>query len=261
MKNLQNIIFIILAIFSLNISTYAQATRTWISGVGDDVNPCSRTAPCKTWAGAISKTAAEGEICALDPGGFGAVTITKSITLTAIGLEAGILVAATNGITINAAATDKIILKGLDIEGLSSIGGSLSGVSIIQAGGVLIEDCTINGFQGVAGASSGINIAPTVNPVNVIVNNTRITRCNVGINVVPTAALVADVNIIGVLIGLNVVGVNSVGSGAIARLSNSSIFNNDTGITSSLLGKVASYGNNSIAGNTTDGLMTVTQLR
>src|SRR5258705_5331252 len=59
----------------------AQATRTWVSGVGDDANPCSRTAPCKTFAGAISKTAKDGEIDALDPAGFGAVTITKSITI------------------------------------------------------------------------------------------------------------------------------------------------------------------------------------
>src|SRR5438477_3797204 len=48
---------------------FAQATRTWVSGVGDDVNPCSRTAPCKTFAGAISKTAGGGEIDVLDPGG------------------------------------------------------------------------------------------------------------------------------------------------------------------------------------------------
>ena len=59
----------------------AQASRTWVSGVGDDVNPCSRTAPCKTFAGAISKTTAGGEIDALDPGGYGAVTITKAITI------------------------------------------------------------------------------------------------------------------------------------------------------------------------------------
>src|SRR6266852_5913481 len=81
----------------------AQATRTWISGVGDDVNPCSRTAPCKTFAGAISKTAAGGEINCLDPGGFGGVTITKSITFSCE-VEAGVLVAGTNGITINNAA-------------------------------------------------------------------------------------------------------------------------------------------------------------
>src|SRR3979409_2015695 len=84
----------------------AQATRTWVSGVGDDANPCSRTAPCKTFAGAISKTAAAGEINVLDPGGYGAVTITKSITIdgtTGAGFG-GILASLTNGIIVNDAA-------------------------------------------------------------------------------------------------------------------------------------------------------------
>src|ERR1700738_420634 len=89
---------------------YAQATRTWVSGVGDDANPCSRTAPCKTFAGAISKTAAGGEIDALDPGGFGAVTITKSISIEAEGVIAGVLVSGTNGIIIAAGAGDQVVL-------------------------------------------------------------------------------------------------------------------------------------------------------
>src|SRR5437870_9414134 len=92
----------------------AQATRTWVSGVGDDVNPCSRTAPCKTFAGAISKTAAGGEINVLDPGGFGAVTITKAITILAVGVPAGVLVSGTHGIIINAGANDVVTLQGLD---------------------------------------------------------------------------------------------------------------------------------------------------
>src|ERR1700730_11320793 len=97
----------------------AQATRTWVSGVGDDANPCSRTAPCKTFAGAISKTAAFGEINVLDPGGFGAVTITKSISIRADHIEAGVLVSGTNGIVVSLpAATDRVLLEGLDIEGL-----------------------------------------------------------------------------------------------------------------------------------------------
>src|SRR5262245_27358756 len=82
-----------------------QATRTWVSGVGDDANPCSRTAPCKTFAGAISKTATGGEINVLDPGGFGGVTITKSITISSEGFEAGVLVSGTNAIIINATTT------------------------------------------------------------------------------------------------------------------------------------------------------------
>ena len=79
---------------------HAQASRTWVSGVGDDVNPCSRTAPCKTFAGAISKTALNGEINCLDPGGFGAVTITKSITIDCHEIFASILNSGTNGINI-----------------------------------------------------------------------------------------------------------------------------------------------------------------
>src|ERR1700739_1142083 len=107
---------------------YAQATRTWVSGVGYDANPCSRTAPCKTFAGAISKTAAAGEINVLDPGGFGAVTITKSITISAIGVEAGVLVSGTNRIVVSVASTDNVILDGLDIEGL---GTGVNGVQIV----------------------------------------------------------------------------------------------------------------------------------
>src|SRR4051812_49447321 len=98
--------------------TSAQAqTRTWVSGVGDDLNPCSRTAPCKTFAGAISKTIAGGEINCLDPGGFGAVTITKSMTISCEGVTAGIASSNTTGIVINALSTDFVFLKGLDIDG------------------------------------------------------------------------------------------------------------------------------------------------
>src|SRR5277367_490570 len=89
-------------------SVQAQATRTWVSGVGDDANPCSRTAPCKTFAGAISKTAASGEINCIDPGGFGALTITKAITIDCTGVEAGVLVSGTNGFVVAAATTDVV---------------------------------------------------------------------------------------------------------------------------------------------------------
>jgi hypothetical protein len=150
---------------SLFLSTpaFAQATRTWISGVGDDANPCSRTAPCKTFAGAISKTAATGEINCIDPGGFGGVTITKSITLSCEGVTAGILIAATNGITINAAATDVVRLRGLDLEGLSTIGGSLSGINVLNVGALYVTNVKINGFggTGLAAGSNGFGISFT----------------------------------------------------------------------------------------------------
>jgi hypothetical protein len=122
----------------------AQATRTWVSGVGDDANPCSRTAPCKTWAGAISKTAAGGEIDALDPGGFGAVTITKAITIDGgAGKIAGVLVSGTNGIVVQAGAADMVQLRNLDIDGL---GTGLAGITFLSGKALVVDGCVIYGF-------------------------------------------------------------------------------------------------------------------
>jgi hypothetical protein len=248
MKNITKSILSLLFLTLLcHFKANAQATRTWVSGVGDDANPCSRTAPCKTFAGAISKTAAGGEINTLDPGGFGAVTITKSITLSSIGFEAGVLVSSTNGIIINAAATDVIFLKGLNLEGLgqSAYGfTSPNGINILSAKAVVIENCDIKAFQ------TGIIVAPTVNPVSVIIKNTSISNTNtVGVNVSPAGVILADVNLINVLLSINNVGINATGINATVRVANSSIVNNTTGISSST-GKVISFGNNIIAGNT-----------
>ena len=148
----------------------AQASRTWVSGVGDDANPCSRTAPCKTWAGAISKTAACGEIDALDPGGFGAVTITKSITLDGTGTFASILASLTTGIIINAASTDVVTIRGISINGFCN---GIRGMNILQAKTVNIEDCVIFRFNG-----DGITINET-SDLNFHMTNTVI-RDNVG---------------------------------------------------------------------------------
>jgi hypothetical protein len=123
----------------------AQASRTWVSGVGDDANPCSRTAPCKTFAGAISKTAACGEIDALDPAGYGAVTITKSITIDGTGTMASILASLTTGIIINAASTDVITIRGISINGFCN---GLRAMNILNAKTVNIEDCVMFRFAG-----------------------------------------------------------------------------------------------------------------
>lgn len=147
------------AVFLLVLPSMAwgQATRTWVSGVGDDANPCSRTAPCKTFAGAISKTAAGGEISVLDPGGFGAVFITKSITITGIGAEAGILAAGTNGVTVNAGDADRVVLRGLTIEGA---GSGINGVRFLKGGELVVEDTTIQNFRG-SSSSYGVQFKPS----------------------------------------------------------------------------------------------------
>ena len=150
----------------------AQATRTWVSGVGDDVNPCSRTAPCKTFAGAISKTAASGEINCLDPGGFGAVTITKAIIISCEIGTASVLANGTNAITVNAGASDVVYLRGLDIEGNpgSTNSPELIGVSFLQGAALHIDRCVIRGFT--AGAAEGIRFTPNAAGAKLFVRNT-----------------------------------------------------------------------------------------
>src|SRR5690348_8418681 len=127
----------------------AQASRTWVSGVGDDVNPCSRTAPCKTFAGAISKTAAGGEIDALDPAGYGAVTITKSMTIDGGGGQvASVLVAGTNGIVVAAGPNDVVILRNLRINGLLNSGNAgINGIRFLSGKALHVENCDIFGFS------------------------------------------------------------------------------------------------------------------
>ncbi len=173
--------------FTLMISSaaQAQATRTWVSGVGDDANPCSRTAPCKTFAGAISKTAAGGEIDALDPGGFGAVTITKSITIDACCM-AGILASGTNGVTINDATNLAVVtLRHLSINGATT---GLIGVRFLAGKSLNIENCQIFGF--LAGAGTGIDIALAVSGNDVNISDTSIYNNSRGIRATTTTGFV-----------------------------------------------------------------------
>lgn len=159
MRRIALLAFAALAVaFFLPGSAQAQATRTWVSGVGDDANPCSRTAPCKTWAGAISKTSAGGEMDALDPGGFGGVTITKAITIDGGGGQvASVLVSGTNGITVAAGASDVVILRNISINGLIAGGSAgINGVSFTSGGALVIENADIFGF-----GTWGISFAPT----------------------------------------------------------------------------------------------------
>jgi hypothetical protein len=181
---------------------FAQATRTWVSGVGDDVNPCSRTAPCKTFAGAISKTAAGGEISVLDPGGFGGVTATKSITLNGTGTLAGILSAGTFGVQVNDSASGSpgtaiVIIRDISINGA---GTGTFGVRVISGKTVMVDHCWIYGINSATGRGIDVAVAGTINlkvinsvienitedgihlnssggQVNAMINNTEIMNC------------------------------------------------------------------------------------
>jgi hypothetical protein len=210
---------VLLTLLAAAVPAHAQATRTWVSGVGDDANPCSRTAPCKTFAGAISKTASGGEINVLDPGGFGAVTITKPITISSEGFEAGVLVSGTNGIVVNVPnATDVVVLRGLDIEGL---GTGINGITILTGGTVQVEKCTIEKFTGF-----GINFTPTVNGSQLHVVDTIVRNNGSGVNgggiLVSPSSGTSKGSLDNVRLENNVLGIRTQATGTGA--SNTSVF-------------------------------------
>ena len=275
-----------LAAMLLAVPLSAQATRTWVSGVGDDANPGSRTAPCKTFAGAIAKTAPGGEIDCLDPGGFGALTITKAITLDGGGGQVGsVLVSGTNGLVISAGANDVVILRNLRING---IGTGLNGVNFLSGKALIMENCEIMGFvnSGVnvslsaagnlsmsdtrivgiptVGTSFGVTITSSSAHVNADLNNVKVYDCNnTGFsfgsgNVVVAGGQVADgqggVDIFGSAnVELDSVGIVNAGtglrvSGGVLRLADCTITRNSTGVVISG-GSVSTYGNNRVTGN------------
>lgn len=205
------------AVFST--TAFAQATRTWVSGVGDDVNPCSRTAPCKTFAGAISKTATGGEINAIDPGGFGTLTITKSITVKCEGVLCGVLASGVPGMTITSTAGEIVTLSGLDFEGLgasASLSGT-NGIQVLVPATVHVHKCQIRGFKG-SGNGNGIAVIPNSGATKVVVADTYITdsgatTSNAGILVRPTAGATAVVNVNNTQMEANTNGIFMDGSG------------------------------------------------
>jgi hypothetical protein len=271
-----NILAVVIFTFTVSSLANAQATRTWVSGVGDDVNPCSRTAPCKTYAGAISKTARDGEISTLDPGGFGAVTITKSITINGTHGQGygSILAALTTGVIINitdAADTRKTVrLTSLNINGVSS---GTDGIRINSAINVFIEDTIVDGFT-----NRGINdIRSTAGSTNkLIVADTQVRNTvQSGIVVIPTlgasvTALLSNVrainstantgyaqsgNVKGTIrdsffAGNSAAGVFCDGTGGELTIVDSAISNNGTGINVASPGVVRIL-NSTINNNTT----------
>jgi hypothetical protein len=297
---------------------YAQATRTWISGVGDDVNPCSRTAPCKTFQGALPKTAAGGEINCLDPGGFGGVTITKSITLLCDNTQSGVLVASTNGIIING-ANAVVTISGFDIEGLGQTGSpGVNGIYILNAAVVRIKNTKIRGFRngfGIYAAPSsqslllfvdnvsvseggigsnlstgGIGFFPANGfGVNASIRNTAVTnnlKSGLRLDTTGTTGTAVSLQVENSQINGNGNGIlikapagtgtarlmlnNSTvsqntgfalfanGTGAVARVDDTAITGNATGVNATNGGTVSSYGTNQLDGNTNDGAFTGT---
>lgn len=271
---------------SLCAIAQAQATRTWVSGVGDDVNPCSRTAPCKTFAGAISKTAAGGEIDALDPGGFGAVTITKNITLDGThGAGFGsILASGVNGVNVNDSASGSpntivVTLRNLSINGAGTTLG-LNGVNFTSGRRVNIEGCNIFNFSN-SGVNANLN---TINGGFVNIVNSHIYNTNRGVTLVNAQAFVTGVitnssianqagdgvrvgtnghatldgsSVTFCNVGINMFGAAGTGAGTTSNLINSNISHNATGLANN--GGTSRLGGSSFVENNNAITMTVNQ--
>lgn len=274
----------LICLFVLSPAAMAQATRTWVSGVGDDANPCSRTAPCKTFAGAISKTAAGGEIDALDPGGFGTVTITKAITIDGGGTFASTLASGVQGFVVSAGAGDTVVLRNLSINGAGTTLGT-NGINYISGGNLIVENCLISRFSGNAVRAS-LTAAG-----NLVVTNVTMTQIGTGAVSITTSAgtlfssfsklhisnsangivvksgVVADISdstltaISGtglfVQAGVLTASRNTISNGAgtavlpqggVVRLTANNIYNNATAIGAGA-GQVGTSGNNNLAGN------------
>jgi hypothetical protein len=273
----------------------AQATRTWVSGVGDDANPCSRTAPCKTFAGAISKTATNGEINTLDPGGFGGVTITKSITINGCTSNmGGVLVSGTNAIVVNALSTSKVTLRCLDINGLTT---SLNAVRVLSAKSFKLTDSEIQGFNRNAvdlEASTtlnativrnyihdnngvGVMVAPTTNATTkAVVRNNEIIDNHCGVvaaqfGIDPAFQYQTNCGVAGPNGQTNTAQVSSFsnlysdalavavfsrGGNSVNRIAKNEIVNNSTGLLGVDGGQVLSFGANLLAGNGNNGTTT-----
>ena len=277
MKKL-NAIFASLALAVVASAAHAQAARTWISGAGDDTNPCSRTAPCKTFAGTISKTAAGGEISISDSGSFGVITITKAITIKGDGTL--------DGIVVNAGTNDRVILRNIAING---VGNGISGIRYLAGKSLFVDNVTISGFT-----TRGIDVSLTSNGT-LFVNDTVITNTPTGVRVTTTSGLAfatlenvtltglgsgvegaansrvtisnsnissntsngvftsagtSQINVEGCTISFNdIAGINASVSGSAIRISNNDIFNNTTSITIAPGAFIFSANNNRVAGN------------
>lgn len=264
-------------------AAHGQAVRTWVSGVGDDANPCSRTAPCKTFAGAISKTFTNGIIDCIDAGAFGAVTITKSITIDCHEQFAGVLAGGTTGIIVNIAAGNAndplrtVHIRNLRIDGAGAVGSvgtrtGIRGVNILNASAVYIEDTIIQNF-----ANEGVLAQPATNLDLFILNSVIADNNGTGLSVTPAASQTAIVTLNNVHLDRNGIGISvlrpapgaavvtlhntnvdrSTGVGIQSSGANSNVVlnasiaerNGGAGLLSVNGGRLFSFGNNVITGN------------
>jgi hypothetical protein len=232
----------VIACILLGSSLASAQSRTWVSGVGDDTNPCSRTAPCRTFAGAISKTATGGEISVLDPGGYGTVTISKPITISGVGEQASILASGVQGVIINITLVPRtmpntVTLRNIQINGFGGEDEGTNGIHVFGDTKVILDNVNIFGF--------GTNGILAEGGSEVVIHNSVLSNIS-GVAVHSTGSSTITVEN-SELVGNNIAVQPDLGSEI--RLSNNGVYNNRTGFACGTGGALLSAGNNRKAGN------------
>ncbi|MDX6727900.1 MAG: hypothetical protein QOK49_2705, partial [Baekduia sp.] len=225
------------------------ATRTWVSGVGDDANPCSRTAPCLTFNGALAKTATGGTVDVLDPGSYGPATVDGSVTIDAAGNPATVLATpGSNGVTVNAPAGAVVTLRGLTIvnPGGCTTGGTGNGVTMGTGGTLHLEDVVTTGFAG-----AGVSLAPSGNLVATIQGGRIDGNCTAGISATRPSGSV-DVSVVEAQLTGDAIGILA-GDGATVRVGGSTLSSDTTALSAPGTGVLQAWSDNAISGNGADG--------
>jgi len=219
------------------------APQTYLSGIGDDANPCTIANPCKTWPGAISKTDAGGTMTALDSGSYGALTITKSMTVDGGGFLAGTIATGQSAITVNATAGD-VVLEGLSLgsPGICTP-AAFHGVRFLKGNALTIRDSRISGFRG-----SGVSLEPSDGHGTVVVRDSIITNnCAAGVTAAPPVASDMSVLVQDDLLTGNLVGLDAAARSTLTYTGNT-IVGNGTAATSEADGALSSLGDNRVGG-------------
>jgi parallel beta helix pectate lyase-like protein len=161
------------------------AQRTFVSAAqGNDTNPCSRALPCRNFTAALLQTATDGEVVVLDSGGYGVVTITRSVSLISpTGVHAGITALSDVAVTVNAGDSAHVVLRNLAVSSLNS--GAVNGIYAETVAALYVENCSIGGFAN-GGTATGIRFEPTTADARLYVSNTTVARSDMGIVVIGT---------------------------------------------------------------------------
>jgi hypothetical protein len=308
-----SILLVAFLLFLTGGAAQATISHTWVSSTGNDANACTRSAPCATFAGALAKTTAGGEIDVADASDYGPVTITKAVSIEAVGVLATIQVTSGNAVTISAGVSDTVVLRGLTLDGQ---GTAADGINFTKGGALYVENCRIHHF------TTGLDFIPIFTSpsdtsklfvTDTIVRNNGsgstgggvLIQSNGGVPIASIDGLRAENNVCGVktvdaaIVTIrNSVAANNGFSGfsavqnsqpadvliesslsahngtngvvaadlgpppgfifPVIRLSNVTVFNNATGLATSGMGKIISFGNNKVDGNITNGAPTST---